>query len=211
MDGWIAGVVIAVALVLVWWVFKPSNRSRTAANESAGSGMRLAERGFDAVARGLKVAVEDEALAERFDFPPFGRGMNRAATEVVTGMVDGEEIVAFRYSFALDGEAKRREYDVTVITADFPWIGRLRLTSLPRAAGASPDFGEAWRLDEEPPGVSIVGPELQSLLMADRLKASAIVATPQELVLIDAPRKAAPDIDADVAMLSAMRSALLSQ
>lgn len=208
MDVWIAAVTIGVALALVWWVFKPSNKSRTAAEERPGSGMRLAERGLDAVARGLKVAVDDEELVNRFEFPPFGRGENRAATEVLSGEIDGDQIIAFRYSFALEGESKRREYDVTVLKADFPWLGRLRLVSLPRALGASPRFSEAWRVDEQPAGVSLLSESMEEVLMSDRLKASAVVAQGDAVVLIDAARDSFTDLDADVALLKEIRTAL---
>jgi hypothetical protein len=208
MESWIAGIVIAVALLLVWWVFKPSRKPRSATDERAGSGMRLAERSLDAVARGLKVAVDDERLVERFDFPPFGRGSNRAATEVVTGAVDGEDVVAYRYSFALEGESKRREFDVTVLEAHFQWTGRLRVTSVPRSSKNSVEFADAWRIDEEPPGLDLLAPSVREVLLNDRFRASAIAVLPDAVVHIESGTSRPLNLDRDVALLQEIRSAI---
>src|SRR6187402_2728118 len=104
-TAWI--VVGAIALVaVVWWIFKPSKprpgdaRSGPATG-SDGSAMRLAEMGMVAVTQGLKASLEDPTLVERFTFPPFGRGESRRATEVLRGRIDGEEAIAFHYSFEL--------------------------------------------------------------------------------------------------------------
>jgi hypothetical protein len=208
MEGWIAGVVIALAVVLVWWVFKPSKKPPMATDARAGSGMRLAERSLDAMTRGLKVSVEDPSLVDRFDFPPFGRGSNRAATEVVQGDIANENVLVFNYSFAVAGERRRREYYIIVLDARFRWTGRLRLTSLPRVGKGPVEFADAWRVDEAPVGVDVTSARLRHALMADRFKASAIVAQPDALVHIQTWTSEEFDLDRDVNLLAEIRAAI---
>lgn len=211
MEPWLIALAVIALGALLWWLFRPSGGVEAQPRpkrRGAGAVTRLAERGLEALPWGLKVSPRDDAVAERFDFPPFGRGHDRSATEVVSGTLDGVEVLAFRYSFELEGENMRREYDVTMIGASFAWTGRLRLSSVPRPAGAAQSFVQAWKVDEEPSGIGLITERLANVLMDDRLKASAVVATPDALVLVDSVRRTAPDLAADLKTLKEIRAAL---
>lgn len=209
MDPWLIVVAVAALAALVWWLFRPSAKAEPRAPRAAsGSVTRLAERGLEALPLGLRLSPRDDAVAERFDFPPFGRGAERAATEVVRGTVDGVEVLAFRYSFVLEGEDSPRQYDITALGTRFPWTGRLRLASLPREPGVTPGFADAWRVDEEPPGLDLITERLREILMDARLKASAVVVQPDAVVLVDTVRRTPPDLVEDLMLLKSIRDAL---
>lgn len=210
MDSWLV-VAIAVGIgAALWWLFRKPRPAADAPAEAPGSSMRLAQRGLDAVAHGLKLTYEDRDLPDQFDFAPFARGIDRVASDVLSGSIDADEVVAFHYSFSLDGEARPREFEVTTLSARFAWTGRLRLSALPREPGADPEFTDAWRFDEEPDGPSVVTDQLRAQLMDPRLRASALVVEPNRIVLIDVPRRDTSDFAEDVALLRRLRHLLKS-
>lgn len=213
MEPWAIALGVAALGALLWWMFRPSGKAAAepkAKRSTPGAVTRLAERGLEAIPLGLKVSPRDDDVIGRFDFPPFGRGEDRAATEVIKGEIDGVEVLAFRYSFALAPDEPRREYDITMIAVPFGWVGRLRLSSLPRPADAEVSFEQVWRVDEEPPGTDLVTERLASVLMQERLKAAAVVATDDALVLIDSVRRAVPSLAEDLEALKQIRGALRS-
>lgn len=208
MDGLLVPILLGVLAAVAWWLFRTPRGQARAASQAPSESMRLAQRSLDALAHGLRLGHQDDALPDRFDFPPFARGTDRVASDVMSGTIEADEVAAFHYSFALDGEAQRREFDVTTLSAEFRWVGRLRLSALPRDPGAEPDFELAWRVDEEPSGLDLITESMRAQLMDPRLRASALVVEPDRIVLIDVPRRDASDFAEDIALLRRLRSIL---
>nr|PZM99099.1 MAG: hypothetical protein DIU73_02945 [Actinomycetota bacterium] len=72
----------------------------------------------------------------------------------------------------------------------------------------TPGFADAWRVDEEPPGLGLITERLREILMDARLKASAVVVQPDAVVLVDTVRRTPPDLVEDLMLLKSIRDAL---
>lgn len=205
--------VVVTALVLV---ALPTREQRAERARNRGrppvlnQSRRLAELGLVSMSMGLQVSRDDPSLLDRFDFPPFGRGNDRQAINVVRGTVADSEIVAFDYSLLLDGEEHRREYHVTVIPSRLIMSGRLRLSALPAGPTSPSDsFESRWRIDEEPPGeLTLVDDAVRSLLLQRRFAASAVVVDETSMVLIDAGAGNVERLGDDVELLQRVSAAM---
>ncbi|WP_154796165.1 hypothetical protein [Occultella kanbiaonis] len=180
---WIVFVVIFAVVAIFGW---RANKKRQEALRAWAAG------------RGWSYTATVPALVNRWQSPPFRQGSSRRASEVLTGVFQGEQALSFNYTYTTGSGKSRSTHPFHVVSlhlpAELPWV---QLT--PEGAGAaiakffggqdiefeSAAFNDAWRVKTASSrfAYDLIHPRMMERLLEGDAVGKAITVEGQDIYL----------------------------